>query len=58
MAIPRKPLVDPSKWAVVYTCQVEHHTRQKGDPGVLKAQLDLFEQGFVVLNPITEHTPF
>lgn len=35
-----------------------HHTKQKGDLGVLKAQLDLFEQGFTVLNPMTEHSPF
>jgi hypothetical protein len=35
-----------------------HHTKQKGDLGVLKAQLDLFEQGFIILNPLTEHAPF
>lgn len=35
-----------------------HHTKEKGDLGVLKAQLDLFEQGFLVLNPLTEHAPF
>ena len=35
-----------------------HHTKQKGDLGVMKAQLDLFEQGFIILNPITEHAPF
>jgi hypothetical protein len=35
-----------------------HHTKEKGDLGVLKAQLDLFEQGFMVLNPVTEHAPF
>jgi PD-(D/E)XK endonuclease len=35
-----------------------HHTKQKGDLGVLKAQLDLFEQGFIILNPMTEHAPF
>jgi len=35
-----------------------HHTKQKGDLGVLKAQLDLFEQGFILLNPMTEHAPF
>ncbi len=35
-----------------------HHTKQKGDLGVLKAQLDLFEQGFVILNPMTEHAAF
>jgi hypothetical protein len=37
---------------------IMHHTRQKGDLGVLKAQLDLFEQGFMILNPVTEHAPF
>jgi hypothetical protein len=35
-----------------------HHTKDKGDLGVLKAQLDLFEQGFLILNPMTEHAPF
>ena len=35
-----------------------HHTKEKGDLGVLKAQLDLFKQGFVILNPVTEHAPF
>ena len=35
-----------------------HHTKEKGDLGVLKAQLDLFEQGFTILNPVTEHAPF
>jgi hypothetical protein len=36
----------------------QHHTKQKGDLGVLKAQVDLFEQGFTVLSPMTEHSPF
>ena len=35
-----------------------HHTKEKGDLGVLKAQLDLFEQGFTILLPLTEHAPF
>ncbi|MCG8378917.1 MAG: group I intron-associated PD-(D/E)XK endonuclease [Proteobacteria bacterium] len=35
-----------------------HHTKQKGDLGVLKAQLDLFEQGFIILSPMTEHATF
>jgi hypothetical protein len=25
---------------------MDHHTKDKGDLGVLKAQLDLFKQGF------------
>ena len=34
-----------------------HHTKE-GDLGVLKAQLDLFEQAIqVILNPVTEHAP-
>ena len=37
---------------------VTHHTKQKGDLGVLKAQVDLFEQGFTILAPLTEHSPF
>jgi hypothetical protein len=35
-----------------------HHTKDKGDLGVLKAQVDLFEQGFTVAFPVTEHAPF
>ena len=35
-----------------------HHTKSKGDLGVLKAQVDLFEQGFTILWPQTEHAPF
>jgi hypothetical protein len=35
-----------------------HHTKVKGDLGVLKAQADLCEQGFVILVPMTEHAPF
>ena len=35
-----------------------HHTKERGDLGVLKAQLDLFEQGYSILNPGTEHAPF
>ena len=37
---------------------IQHHTKQKGDLGVLKAQVDLFEQGFAILAPMTEHSPF
>jgi hypothetical protein len=45
---------------MVYDDCVEnvHHTKQKGDLGVLKAQLDLFEQGFTIFTPQTEHSPF
>ncbi len=35
-----------------------HHTKSKGDLGVLKAQVDLFEQGFTICVPQTEHSPF
>ena len=35
-----------------------HHTKDKGDLGVLKAQIDLSEQGFTVCVPLTEHCPF
>lgn len=37
---------------------MEHHIKNKGDLGVLKAQVDLAEQGFIVLLPLTEHAPF
>ena len=35
-----------------------HHTKEKGDLGVLKAQVDLYQQGYLLLNPLTEHAPF
>src|SRR5688572_14219262 len=35
-----------------------HHTKTKGDLGVLAAELDLFEKGFLLLKPQTEHAPF
>ena len=37
---------------------IKHHTKEKGDLGVLKAQLSLFEQGYLILQPATEHAPF
>ena len=37
---------------------IRHHTKEKGDLGVLKAQVDLYEQGFLFLQPVTEHAPF
>ncbi len=37
---------------------IDHHTKIKGDLGVLKAQVDLFEQGFTLFTPLTEHSPF
>lgn len=37
---------------------INHHTKEKGDLGVLKAQVDLYEQGYLILQPVTEHAPF
>ena len=37
---------------------IRHHTKVKGDLGVLKAQVSLYEQGFLILQPVTEHAPF
>ena len=37
---------------------IYHHTKNKGDLGVLKVKVDLFEQGFLILIPETEHSPF
>ncbi len=37
---------------------MRHHTKDKGDLGVLKAQVDLYQQGFLVSVPLTEHAPF
>ncbi|MEK5039167.1 group I intron-associated PD-(D/E)XK endonuclease [Sporosarcina sp. FSL K6-3457] len=35
-----------------------HHTKNKGDLGVLKAQVDLHQKGYLILLPHTEHSPF
>jgi len=35
-----------------------HHTKNKGDLGVLHAQLDLARRGYGVLLPLTEHETF
>ena len=35
-----------------------HHTKDKGDIGVFKAQADLAEKGWLILKPQTEHAPF
>ncbi len=35
-----------------------HHTKNKGDLGVLHAKVDLFEKCFLLLMPQTEHAPF
>lgn len=37
---------------------MKHHTKNKGDIGVLSAQADLARQGFLILLPLTEHAPF
>ena len=37
---------------------MRHHTKDKGDLGVLKAQVSLYEQGYSILLPLTEHAPF
>ena len=39
-------------------CMKKHHTKNKGDLGVLKAQVALCEQGYLTLIPNTEHSPF
>jgi hypothetical protein len=57
MAIPWKPVVGHLEWRFV-TLGRPHHTKEKGDLGVLKAQIDLFEQGFTICLPMTEHAPF
>jgi hypothetical protein len=35
-----------------------HHTKNKGDLGLVQAQLDLVKKGYGVLLPITEHEAF
>lgn len=35
-----------------------HHTKDKGDLGLMKVMCDLSEQGFKILTPFSEHLPF
>lgn len=35
-----------------------HHTKNKGDLGVLKSQVDLCSKGYLILTPLSEHSPF
>ena len=35
-----------------------HHTKTKGDLGVMAAALDLTKKGFIVCYPMTEHAPY
>lgn len=37
---------------------LEHHTKTKGDLGVIAAEFDLVQRGLHVLIPRTEHAPF
>jgi hypothetical protein len=44
--------------ALIFCTLKEHHTKTKGDIGVLKAQLDLYQKGYFVCVPLTEHGSF
>lgn len=57
LAIPRK-LIIPKGRCEKLLYMFKHHTKTKGNLGVLKAKLDLFQQGFMILNSETEHAPF
>jgi hypothetical protein len=37
---------------------MRHHTKDKGDVGVLKSAAWFAENGYVVMSPMTEHAPF
>jgi hypothetical protein len=58
MPIPRKLADHPSSAYNTLKGIYMHHTKEKGDLGVLKAQVDLHQQGWMVLSPHTEHAPF
>ena len=53
-------LITPRKLKIAFVVSgmIIHHTKNKGDLGVLKVKVDLFEQGFLILVPETEHSPF
>jgi hypothetical protein len=55
MAIPWKPVV---AWrGVAMSTETSYHTKTKGDLGVLKAQVDLFEQDFGSSASLRVETP-
>ncbi len=58
MVYPSIGMVGCKFWSLMGCSLKVHHTKSKGDLGVLKAQLDLYEQGYLLLNPVTEHAPF
>ncbi len=43
---------------IIKGMSTKHHTKEKGDLGVLKAQADLAERGYIVCSPLTEHASF
>ena len=53
-------MATPRKFSVYFVdcCMNFHHTKNKGDLGVLKAQADLCARGFLVCLPLSEHAPF
>ena len=53
MVTPRKFLEHSLYFGMRY-----HHTKNKGDLGVLKAQADLCSKGYLVCLPLSEHAPF
>jgi len=65
-AVSVKPSLEFSAWQyrgnfrfIFFFCRMKtHHTKNKGDLGVLKAQADLCAKGFLVCIPLSEHAPF
>lgn len=51
-------MATPRKFYVYLRLMKVHHTKTKGDLGVLKAQADLCEKGYLVCVPMSEHAPF
>jgi len=49
---------ETSDLSLVIWVMIVHHTKNKGDLGVLKVKVDLFTKGYLILNPETEHAPF
>ncbi len=50
--------IDSIQKKVLGGVRLEHHTKNKGDLGVLKAQVDLCSKGYLILTPLSEHSPF
>lgn len=53
-----KCLPEPVRMPSIEAGAIPHHTKVKGDIGLLAAHADMAQQGYLILHPLTEHAPF